>query len=77
MADIVEHLHKYIPTDTYGNKVYNSGNGDIAVPQTGLKNIMLDSDQLTVARCRSAKRARMNLLSLVTRTSSMCRRFSC
>jgi uncharacterized protein YjaG (DUF416 family) len=67
MVQIMEHVHQYIPNFTHGSTVYKTGNGEIEVPQESLMKVLFGGDQLTAARGRGAKRARVNSISQISR----------
>ena len=67
MVEIMSHLHQYVPSVEYDKTVYVTGSGEVEVSEVNLRKILFGGDQLTAARARGAKRARVNSLSGVTR----------
>lgn len=69
MVEIISHLHQYVPAVEYTRQVIvPNGLGDTAeIQQASLHAVLVGGDQLTAARARGAKKARVNSVSPVTR----------
>ncbi len=67
MVEIMSHLHQYVPSYEYAKKTYQTCTGELQVSLDHLVKIFFGGDQLTAARARGSKRARVNSLSKVTR----------
>ncbi len=62
------HLHQYVPAVEYTKTVHVVGaEEEVEVSQVHLKKILFGGDQLTAARARGAKRAKVNSLSAIAR----------
>ena len=61
MVDIMTALHKYVPIVEYTEELYIASIEDtVQVPQALLHPIILGGDQLTAARGRGAKKAKLH-----------------
>ena len=64
MVDIMSHLHQYVPTVEYTEKIsVTDSDGYVEIPQAIFHRILFGGDQLTAARARGAERIRMNSVS--------------
>ena len=71
MVEIMSH-HQYVPSHQYIKKVFVTGTGqEVDVSEVIFKKILFGGDQLTATRGRSAKRARSNSLSSITRLDGL------
>jgi hypothetical protein len=60
MIDILTHLQSYVPHITF-NEQQQISTGEFVTEQKGkIHHIVLSGDQLTAARVRAAKRAKLN-----------------
>lgn len=59
MVDIMSHLHRYVPEDVYEDECTVDGEA-VTVLKASLYPILFGGDQLTAARARSAKKAKIN-----------------
>lgn len=66
MVEIMSHLHHYVPSVEYTEKI-TVNEEPVEVLQASITKILLGGDQLTAARARGARRARANSLSPITR----------
>ena len=73
MVEIMSHHHQYyVPSHQYIKKVFVTGTGqEVDVSEVIFKKILFGGDQLTATRGRSAKRARSNSLSSITRLDGL------
>lgn len=72
MVEIMSHHHQYVPAHQYAEKVFVTGTEEeVEVSNVRLKKILFGGDQLTASRARSAKRARANSLSSITRLDGL------
>ena len=60
MVHIMEELHKYVPTKSY-KEDYTTTDGEvIQIPKAAIHPVLFGGDQLTAARARGAKSAKVN-----------------
>ena len=72
MVEIVLYLHQYVPAAQHSTIAYTTSNGKkLEVPQYHLEKVLFGGDQLTTVRARSAKKARVNCLSSVSRLEGL------
>ena len=54
MCQIMDNMHKYVPSISYEKRVKHPSGQDIVVNDTVLCEVLFGDDQLTVARARSS-----------------------
>lgn len=61
MVEIMTHIHNYVPKKIRSRQyTVEDTNEVVDIPNDNLHPILLGGDQLTVARARSAKKAKIN-----------------
>ena len=66
MIDIMEHLHKYVPSVSYTEEVVIKEKVN-ARPRAVIYPVLFGGDQLTAARGRGAQKSRVNSMSPIVR----------
>ncbi len=67
MVEIMTHLHQYVPSVEHSKTVHLDTGEEVEVSQSYFKKVLFGGDQLTAARARGAKKARVNSLSASSR----------
>lgn len=74
VVEIMSNLHQYVPTVKYVGDCFIPSTGVTAqVSKASLHPIIIGGDQLTAARARGAKKAKLNVDSPISRLNSSCR----
>ena len=61
MAEIMEHLHKYVPFETCTEQQFQLASGEeLTIASNKMHHILIGGDQLTVARIRSVQEGLLN-----------------
>lgn len=61
MVDIMKHMHQYVPYDEYEEEQMVEGIAEtVTVTKASAYPILFGGDQLTAARARSARKAKVN-----------------
>ena len=72
MVEIMSHLHRYVPTVQYAKDHFISSTDQTTqVPKAYLHPILIGGDQLTAARGRGAKKAKVHADSPTSRLEGM------
>jgi L1 cell adhesion molecule like protein len=60
MVHILGELHRYVPTKPYKEDYTTTGGEVIQIPKAAIHPVLFGGDQLTAARARGAKLAKVN-----------------
>ncbi len=61
MVEIVTHLHQYVPAIEFEEEIVIPSSGEaVKVPKARFSPVLLGGDQLTAARVRGAKKAKVS-----------------
>ena len=72
MVDILTHIHDYVPTKFGHNCHHDEATGEtINIPVADVHPILIGGDQLTAARVRGAKKAKINSIEASKRLEGL------